>query len=327
MKLNKPPVDRRRFIALGIGAIAASTLPIGLINRRKVVRRQIPVMGTIADLIVVHRSEQAGYDALDAAIAELRWVETRMTRFDNRSDVGRANLNAFDGAVAIHPATAMVLKEGLQWARDTGGRFDPALGRVTGLWDVGNRTSPPSDTELASVTQVHPYRSIEVAGTGTNPTVRFAENVGIDLGGIAKGYAVDRAADALRRHGVGSGMINVGGDLYAIGSSPDGDPWQVGIRNPSSPDEMLESVPLTDGAIATSGDYLRYFEHNGNSYHHLLDATSGRPRESGMRSITVTAETCMVADAGATAGFGMGLAEAQSVLTLRQAKALVIQVS
>lgn len=326
MSMDKFPVDRRRFITLGVGAFAATALPIGLIRRRQVVRRQVPVMGTIADLVAVHRNEEAGYEALDAAVSELRWVESRMTRFDGRSDVGRANLGAFNTAVPIHPATAMVLSEGLRWAERTGGRFDPALGRVTGLWDVGNRTSPPSDEELASVTQSSPYQSVDIASSGSSPTIRFGSNIAIDLGGIAKGYAVDRAADALRRHRVTSGMINVGGDLYAIGSSPDGDPWQVGIRNPFNPDEVLESVPVNDGAIATSGDYLRFFEHRGNSYHHLLNAATGKPLQSGMRSITVAAETCMAADAGATATFGMEPPEARAVLGRQSPGAVLINV-
>lgn len=301
-----PPLPRRNFISLGIGAIAASALPVGLIKRHKVVRRQVPVMGTIADLVAVHSKEAAGYAALEAAVTELRWVESRMTRFDRESDIGRANMGALTAPVEIHPATAMVLREGLRWAEQTDGKFDPALGRLTELWDVTHRTHPPSDADVADVKQINPYRSIDISSSRNSPTVRFASDVAIDLGGIAKGYAVDRAADALRRHRINSGMVNVGGDLYAIGSSPDGDPWQVGIRNPFSPDEITETIPVTDGAIATSGDYLRFFEHGGKSYHHLIDAKTGAPREAEVRSVTVAADNCISADAWATAQFGLG---------------------
>jgi thiamine biosynthesis lipoprotein len=174
------------------------------------------------------------------------------------------------------------------------------------------------------VAAVHsPFRQVDLGSNG----VRFARpDVALDLGGIAKGYAVDRAVDALRAHGVTGGMINVGGDLYAIGRSPDGDAWNVGIRNPANPDTMIDSFPLTDGAVATSGDYLRFFEYGGHRYHHLMDPTTGAPRECTVRSLTVKAETCMAADAAATAAFGLGTDEAQRLVAGVRARATVVKV-
>ena len=105
------------------------------------------------------------------------------------------------------------------------------------------------------------------------------EDMGIDLGGIGKGYGVDRAVAVLREWGFQNGLVNVGGDLYAMGVSEDGDPWNVGVRSPDDPQGLVANLAMSDQAVATSGDYHQYFEHDGRRYHHLLDPTTGAPAE------------------------------------------------
>jgi FAD:protein FMN transferase len=156
--------------------------------------------------------------------------------------------------------------------------------------------------------------------------VRYREpDMALDLGGIAKGYAVDRAVAALRDWGVGAALVNAGGDLYALGTSASGDPWQVGIRSPGEPGRIAGSVPLRDRAIATSGDYEQYFDHDGLRYHHLLDPATAAPRTVHTHSLTVAADTCMAADAGATAAFGLPAADARHLLaTARRGAELIM---
>jgi thiamine biosynthesis lipoprotein len=136
----------------------------------------------------------------------------------------------------------------------------------------------------------------------------------VDLGGIAKGYGVDAAAAALRDHGIFNGLVNVGGDLVALGVDEDGEPWRVGVRAPDQPDGIATVLRVSDRAVATSGDYLRYFEYGGHRYHHLLDPQTGAPRRTTMRSLTVEAAGCMDADAAATALFGAENPVAERVL-------------
>jgi thiamine biosynthesis lipoprotein len=136
----------------------------------------------------------------------------------------------------------------------------------------------------------------------------------IDLGGIAKGYGVDRAADALRHQGIARGIVNVGGDLYAIGRSEDGDPWRVGIRSPTDPDGLMGTLEVADAAVATSGDYERFFEYRGRRFHHLLDPETAAPRVSAAHSVTVRAASCIDADAAATAVFGLDQTDAARLL-------------
>jgi len=308
-------VSRRRFLSLGVGAFVVLTLPVSLRRMTRRARRSVPVMGTIADIVVVDPDEAKAQAAIDAAIRELHWVERTMSHFTADSDVGRANLDAASGPVVVTAATATVLEEALRWADLSDGSFDPCLGRATALWNVGQRRTPPSASEIGRFAGERLYREMETDRWRGDHVVRFrSEDVAIDLGGIAKGYGVDRAVRALRERGVENALVNAGGDLYAMGRSEDGDPWEVGIRDPRDPRRLAATLPVTDRALATSGDYFQYFDHDGRRYHHLIDPTTGEPRESQLRSVTVAAEACMTADAGGTAAFGCELDAARDLV-------------
>lgn len=311
--------SRRQFIALGIGALAVVTTPRLLRRRRELVRRTVPVMGTVADIAVVHRDERYAQAAIDAAIAELRHIDRTMTRFSDSSEIGRANLKAGSEPVSISPATALVLEEALRWAKASDGAFDPCLGRAVALWDVGHRSEPPAAVQVRGLAARRFYRSLEIGELAGKPAVFIGDrDAAIDLGGIAKGYAVDRAVEALRAFGIYSGLVNVGGDLYALGVSEDGDAWKVGIRNPDDPDGLVGVVEVSEAAVATSGDYVQYFQHGGRRFHHLLDPSTGEPRRAAMRSVTAKADHCMSADAAATTVFGMAGPDAERLLRARR---------
>ena len=203
----------------------------------------------------------------------------------------------------------------LAWARASEGRFDPCLGRVSELWHVGTRQRPPSMAEVEAAAPGNHYRSLEVdrAGSVARATLD-RENVAVDLGGIAKGYGVDLAAQALRDQGIFHALVNVGGDLVAMGVDENDEPWRVGVRSPDHLDEIVQVLRVSDRAVATSGDYLQYFQFGGRRYSHLMDPRTGEPRSTGMRSITVEAGSCMTADAAATALFGASEATAREIL-------------
>ena len=210
------------------------------------------------------------------------------------------------------------------------GRTDEILfEEMAGAYDVAPRDLNARREALHAVYAAHleallrePQAVIVEPGVGAlleqlraRPRVRLTDrDAAIDLGGIAKGYAVDRAADALRRRGIARGIVNVGGDLYAIGRSEDGDPWRVGIRSPADPGGLIGTLDVADAAVATSGDYERFFEYRGRRYHHLLDPETAAPRVSAAHSVTIRASSCMDADAAATAVFGRDRADATRVL-------------
>lgn len=299
-------LGRREFVGLAAGAFLVAAIPLSRRRPAELIRRSMPVMGTIADFAVVHRNPAIAHAAIDAAMLELRRVERTMTRFNNVSDIGRANIRASRDGITVSRETALVTAEALRWAHATDGRYDPAVGTLSALWDVTHRHEPPAEDRIAVLAGRQFYRLVEVGSFAGASALRFHDgNVRLDLGSIAKGYAVDRAVDALRRKGISKGLVVAGGDLYALGSGPDDEPWSVGIQSPTDNRRMAGVLQLADRAVATSGTYQQFFRHRGRRYHHLIDPVTGHPRETTMQSLSITAATVMEADVAATALYGL----------------------
>jgi thiamine biosynthesis lipoprotein len=300
------PIGRREFVGFGLGAFVAASIPLAARRPAGVVRRAMPVMGTIAQFAVVHRDPLAAHAAIDAAAAELLWVERTMTRFTDTSDIGRANRLAARDGVLVTAETAFVTGAALAWADALDGRYDPAVGAVCALWDVRNRHEPPAAGRVAELAGRRFHRTVEVGTSGEGHVLRFhGEGARLDLGSAAKGYAVDRAVNALRARGITKALVVAGGDLYALGTAPDGEPWEIGIQSPTDEHALAGRLRLADRAVATSGTYRQFFRYRGHKYHHLMDPATARPRETPMQSLTVVADSVMHADVATTALFGL----------------------
>jgi thiamine biosynthesis lipoprotein len=209
-----------------------------------------------------------------------------------------------DGMVDTQVDTAVTASEDfahlLEVSRDvskvTGGHFDPTVGAATRLWNFWDDAMPPhADSIRAALRRVGLERYL----TASDGWFIF------DVGGIAKGLAVDRAARKLRSLGFRSAIINAGGDLCLIGTRPDGEPWRIAIRHPRRQSEFLGYLDLEDVSIATSGDYEQFFIHEGRRYHHILDPATGMPGGQS-NSVTVVARGSCLSDALATGLFLMG---------------------
>lgn len=308
-------LTRRRLLTLGGGVFVVALVPQALRHQRQLVTRTIPVMGTVAEVLVVHHDRAEAEAAIDLAFERLRWVDATMSRFQAESDVGRVNLGAWRDAVPVHPATAAVIGEALRWAELSEGAYDPGVARLVEAWDVTHRTQPPAREAFQRLAGRRFHRGIGLDRWQGRPVVRFdSPDIGLDLGGIAKGYAVDAAIGVLESVGIRDAVVNAGGDLRAIGRSADGDWWRVGVRDPAAPARISSEIEVVDQAIATSGDYLQGFDYGGRRYHHILDPATGEPREAAVHSVTVRAQTCLAADAGATAVFGVPLDQARAML-------------
>jgi thiamine biosynthesis lipoprotein len=308
-------IGRREFVGLGLGAFIVASIPFARRRPAGVTHRAIPVMGTIAQFAVVHRDPRFAHAAIDAAIDELQWVERTMTRFTDTSDIGRANRSACVDAVIVTPETALVTNEALRWATALDGRYDPAIGAVCKLWDVTHRHEPPRTERVAELAGRRFHRSVETGIHYGKPVLRFYDrDARLDLGSIAKGYGVDRAVDALRRNGIEKAVVVAGGDLYALGTAPDGQPWTVGIQSPSDERALAGTLALSDRAVATSGTYRQFFRYRGHKYHHIMDPATAEPRATAMQSLTVTADSVMHADVSTTALFGLELSEIERQL-------------
>jgi thiamine biosynthesis lipoprotein len=316
---------RRQVLQLAAGTFVLGGMLIGKRYRRYLVRHQVATMGTTADLAVVHHNERYARSALQAAAAELKRIETLMTRFDHNSDIGRANARAGLQRVSVSPETAHVVQRALHWADATAGAFEPAIARVVDLWDVKQRHAPPPADAIQRLANRQLYRRIDVDAGARSASLFVREgDAAIDLGGIAAGYGVDRAVDVLREWGIVDGFVNVGGDIYALGRSQDEEAWDVGIRSPGDPTQLIGLHALSDGAIATSGDYEQGFTYGGRRYHHIMDPNTAEPRKSVLHSVTITAPTCIEADAATTAVFGWAADAAQRVLDVCSSGAQLI---
>ncbi len=238
---------------------------------------------------------------MDAAFDAIDEVEAQMSEWRPDSDVSRVNLAAGRGPVPVSPSTMQVLLRGRDVSIASDGAFDVTWRGLGGLWDFAG--GPVPDPALArAVARRVDYRKLALdPERGTAHLARA--DMAIGLGGIAKGYAVDRAIAKLAASGFANVVVTAGGDLFATGAKGP-DPWRVGIKHPRQPGH-LATLDARDEAVVTSGDYERFFERDGVRYHHLLDPETGFPAR-GCQAVTVVARDAMSADAFATAVFVLG---------------------
>src|SRR5436190_10661814 len=231
------------------------------------------------------------------AIADVLRIEAKFSRYRDDSVTSAINRAAGAAPVAIDGETAALLRYADRCHQLSGGRFDLTAGVLRRAWDFRRRPPLiPTDGELAVARELIGWERVEWDGAHVHLPERGME---LDFGGVGKEYAADRAATICADHGIAHGLVNLGGDVRVIGAHPDGTPWRVGIRHPRRDDAVIGTVEMRAGAVATSGDYERYFEIGGRRYCHLLDARTGHP-VSHWQSATVVAPLAILAGAFAT---------------------------
>jgi len=290
----------------------------------EVVRRAGFGMGTFVQVVAAGPGAQA---AADAALQEIERLERLLDRFDPASPVSAINAQAGRGLVEVPAEVGEVVALALDIARRTGGAFDPTVAPLVDLWGFGSvgqgepPSRPPSPQAIEQVRRQVDYTAVRLEREGDVVRVGLTRaGMALDLGGIAKGYAADRAVAVLRAGGVSSALVDVGGEVAVLGGRPatagsrkGGEGWRVGIRHPRDPQGLLTTLELTTGAVATSGDYERFFEWEGRRYHHLIDPRTGWPA-TGLISVSVLHESAAVADALATAVMVLGPHRGQALV-------------
>jgi len=254
-------------------------------------------MGSPNELQIWHDDERRARMLADTAIADVRRVEAKYSRYRGDSVTARINGAAGAAAVAIDAETYALLGYADRCHRLSAGRFDITSGVLRHAWDF--RRSPPrlpDETEVAAVTALIDWPSVEWSPRSVRLPRRGME---IDFGGIGKEYAADRMATICHDSGAPHTLANLGGDVRAAGPQPDGSPWRVGISHPRQADAIIATVEIDGGAVATSGDYQRFFDLDGRRYCHIIDARSGRP-VTHWQSISVLAPLCVLAGSCAT---------------------------
>lgn len=264
------------------------------------------LMGTEVEVIALYPSVSECRNHLFAAFREIERVEALLSSHRDDSDISRINRNAGGRPVKISGETLAILKRAQGYAAKLDGLFDVTVGPVIEAWgfNTDREIAIPSKAVLAQSLALVDYRRLRLNSADTTAALH-TPGMRIDLGGIAKGYAIDRAKAVLEERGVMSFLINAGGDIYARGVKEGGKLWTVGIKHPRRLTELLAVFKLRDFAVATSGDYERYADIDGKRYHHIINPKTGYPADL-CQSVTVLAPTAEEADVWATYLFIIG---------------------
>ena len=244
--------------------------------------------------------------ALEAAVAEIRRLDSLLSIGNDSSDISRLNR---EKTAVLSPDAASLLGSALDLARDTQGIFDPTVYPLVKLWGFYDKDyQVPSRQELSQTLDLVDYREVSL---GEDGQASLGPGQQIDLGGIGKGFTSQRVTELLRDADVTSAMVSLGGNIQCLGAKPDGSPWNIGIRDPFGED-VYAAVRVTDKAVITSGGYERYFKDpdTGNIYRHILDPRTGFPAEKGLSSVTVITSDGTLGDGLSTALYIMGLEDA-----------------
>ncbi len=258
---------------------------------------RFPIMGTDARLEAAAPDEKAARRMFEAALAQFETVNGLMSTYAPDSEISRLNREGAEAAVPLSEHSLAVLAKAAETSELTGGAFDVTYAPLRSLWREAHEAgSLPSDADVEATLEKVGHGKLQVEGDAARLA---APGMLVDLGGIAKGYAIDLAAEAMRREGTTSGIVDVGGDLRFIGLRDGGTRWRVQMRSPPEIEEVI-ILQLPECAVATSGDYARFFTVEGQRFSHIVDPRTGRP-VTDAPSVTVVAPDAVTADALATA--------------------------
>lgn len=237
-------------------------------------------------------------DIVEKAFKRVAEIENRMSSHISDSDLNTGNLSS---------DTAYVIKKGIEYGDISNGDFDITIKPICDLWDInGDNPKVPSKNDIDLILSNVDYKKISI----NNNTLNLPQGMEIELGAIAKGYAADEACRVLREGGIKNGIVDLGGNIIAIGTK------KIGIRNPLSDNngDYIGTIEVTDSAVATSGGYERYFEQDGVRYHHIFDPSTGYPVKTDLLSATVVADMAIDADCWSTILFSAGFEKAEEYI-------------
>lgn len=304
---------RRRIVAafgaVALGAACAPRPEAGGARAPGVLRLAGATMGSTFSVRIAGGPFAAGFEheAYAAVTAAFDGVVARMSSYEAGSELARLNRHAADAPFALSAPMLSVLERAEQVARQSEGAFDVTVAPLVGAWGFGAAAAPRTALPDARALAVPlGWRSLALDATARQVRKAHA-GLQVDLSGIAKGHAVDRAAAALEALGVQHYMVEAGGEIRTRGRNGEGRPWQIAVEKPDAwPQQVQRVVPLSGLSIATSGDYRSYWEHAGRRIHHEIDPRTRAPAAHGLASVSVVHEECMAADAWATALFVLG---------------------
>jgi len=278
------------------------------------------VMGTFGRIVVIAPNHSVAKRALEAALARQQRIEALMSFHNPSSELSRLNEQAYHEPVQLSEETFEVIARSLQFSKLTDGAFDITVGVLEKLWaDAAQSGRVPSPEQLQQARSKLGWQKVHL--DAAIHTIRFAtEGMKLDLGGIAKGYAIDESIEAMRKAGASAGMVDIGGDIRCFGIPPQGGGgWRIGLQRPEEspepigPGEPVLVLQLTDMAVATSGNYRRFVVVAGQKHSHILNTRTGQSCDK-LASVTIIAKEAITADALATAVSVLGLSKGLALI-------------
>ena len=290
--------------------------------------RDAEIMGTTIHTEVWHEDEQIAELAAERVLTIMEEVNQSMSPYIETSELSLLNMEAANNPIAVSPALFSIIQNALKYSDLTSGAFDITFASVGYLYDYRESVRPSKDMINKQLEGVN-YRYLSLDPSAN--TVFFKHrDVRIDLGGIAKGYAVDRAIDAAKALGIENILVAAGGDTRIAGNRQ-GRPWIIGVRHPMDKKRIIAKIPLVNEALSTSGDYERYFDEDGVRYHHIIDPKTGDSARS-VRAVTILGPHAIDTDALSTSVFVLGpekglelvesLAEIEAIIVNQQGNLL-----
>ena len=263
-------------------------------------------MNTTVSITARGRSPEA---ALEAAVSEIKRIDSLMSTTSPTSDIYRINNAEAGEFVQISKEAYELIELSIEVSQASGGSFDITVNPLVELWDISSDNPEiPTESRIEDALSRVDYRNILLRSEDSSVALK-EDGMSITLGAVAKGYAADRVAGILKSHGIEDAIVDLGGNIYALGTKT------IGLQTPfASRGEYFEKCTVTDKSVVTSGPYERYFEKDGEIYHHIIDPKTGYPSQSGLKSVSVISENSALADALSTALFAAGEDAAEGVL-------------
>ncbi|MDQ0150979.1 FAD:protein FMN transferase [Eubacterium multiforme] len=308
MKKNK------KFI-IGIICLGVVVICLGLMKfneNSKECTQNAFLMNTIIDLKYYGKNSQK---AIDESMDKLNEIDNNMSLTKDNSEIVKINNNAGKRSVKVNDGFLSVVNKAIYYGRLSDGAFDISIRPIDKLWGVGTKNERiPKEKEIKENLKFVNYKNIET--DNFNKTIFLKDkNMAIDLGGIAKGYAADELVKILKENNIKSGLINLGGNVYAYEKDKNAKPLNIGIQDPKEKNgQTFATVKVKNKSIVTSGNYERYFIRNGKRYHHIMDPKTGAPSESGIISSTIISDKSIDGDALSTATFILGVKKGMELI-------------
>ncbi|HBH3439622.1 FAD:protein FMN transferase [Clostridioides difficile] len=272
-------------------------------------------LGTVNEVTVFNIKESKSDKILNECDSILRYIDNKMSTHIPGSDVSKINDNAGKKFVRVSDDTFFVVKEAIQYSKLSDGYFDITIGPLSNLWAIGtDKAKVPSDSEIQKLLPLIDYKNIIL--DEKNKSIKLTkENMKIDLGAIAKGYAADKIVAYLKSEDVKKGLVNLGGNIFTLEDGKNDKPFKIGIQDPTSKNgESIGNIETTNKSVVTSGIYERFIEKDGKIYHHMLNPFTGYPFENNLSSVTIISDKSINCDALSTSTFGLGLEKGMDLI-------------